>query len=972
MPKKRTELPPELVAEWADDRTIEEVLATPKKLGGSGVQAKVKWRCAKGHTWFAKINARIRDRVVLHRLGCAQCSGKAKLVELPAKFASEWADSRLISGVASHDKTATWKCPSGHLYQKSISDRIHRAQGCTTCGRKGPAVLPHNLAQDWADARSAASVMKADRTARWQCCSCQFVWCNSISKRLRGRGCPRCAGNMKRVELPPFLQAEWADSRPVVMVSNKDKTARWRCTAHKHIWTTSIGVRIAGHGCPHCTGVYHLTLGRRTYLSLSIRFREEAPDLLRHATTAAKGLAILAALGADKGELGKAYRNALALTQRGVSVAEAVRRVADDMDHDEAEDDANVKPKKTKKSTPDDVGLLSSKDLAELISDSTDPADAPAIWTKQRLDRALASNRNIAAAIQKQGKTLDEDTCYQFFIDAGLAELRDGYCDAEIVGDISPTDFLARLRAEIQSESKLSRTIAKRFIEEIEGAAALHVPRYFKPTKDGKPMTLRMMQRLIAWHMLRSDRFGNWSAPGAGKTIGALFAATMLESQLTIVLCPLQVVPTWQKEIDNAYASGKRVYRTYAAGTWAPPADTNFLLLHYDILQQKTVADDIAAFAKTHGSRVGFVVVDEVHRGKNDGSIGQGDVGKRHAGIVALTEALPKAKLLIQTGTPLQTKCAEAISLLKLIAPEVNNEYGFSGRSGLPEAIRIHWAMSRFGVRFRPRIRHEGRDLKRLAPTVELADKANPKPLTIGEFALNAPKASTNLAPIIRLDEKTSAPLIHTLRNNKRMSWLDTDEFLTKHKLAAIVAAARPGCVVYTEHVGVGRTTPIVKTIERALKKAGFSTAIFDGRAESVQGHDPRNANCGCTRCDGMRKFRAGKVDVLIASRTIGEGVDGLQSLGNRVIISSAPWHDAAWQQLLGRWYRSGQTQDVEVVVPIVVLQTNKHEISLDLLRLSRLSRSATLADCVLDGVIPTAQTQQSVLDAARQQLEGM
>lgn len=904
--RKRTELPPELVAEWADDRTIAEVLATPHAQGG-GTKAKVKWRCKVKdcrREWVAKIQDRLCGR------GCFAC-GRLRVAAV---------------------QRGTWRRhPDFHLIA---------------------AYTPKN-----ANSHTRIQVPCA--------AGCGKPYSNIVNQWLQGRRQHSACANPRRTDWqqPPGLEC----LEPEKLTTATCRTPlRWRHSCG-YEYTTLLSSLNAAYrngtpGCPKCSN----------QLRLSIRFREEAPDLLRHATTAAKGLAILAALGADKGELGKAYRNALALTQRGVSAAEAVRRVADDMDHDEAEDAAKVKPKKTKKSTPDDVGLLSSKDLAELTSDSTDPADAPAIWTKQRLDRALASNRDIAAAIQKQGKTLDEDTCYQFFIDAGLAELRDGYCDAEIVGDISPTDFLARVRAETKSESKLSRTIAERFIEEIDGAAALHVPRYFKPTKDGKPMTLRMMQRLIAWHMLRSDRFGNWSAPGAGKTIGALFAATMLESQLTIVLCPLQVVPTWQKEIDNAYASGKRVHRTYAAGTWTPPADTNFLLLHYDMLQQKTVADDIAAFVRMHGSRVGLIVIDEVHRGKNDGSIGQGDAGKRHAGIVALTEALPKAKLLIQTGTPLQTKCAEAISLLKLIAPEVNNEYGFSGRSGLPEAIRIHWAMSRFGVRFRPRIRHEGRDLKRLAPTVELADKANPKPLTIGEFALNVPKASTNLAPIIRLNERTSAPLIHALRDNKRMSWLDTDEFLTKHKLAAIVAATRPGCVVYTEHVGVGRTTPIVKTIERALKKAGFSTAIFDGRAESVQGHDPRDINCGCARCDGMRKFRTGKVDVLIASRTIGEGVDGLQSLGNRVIISSAPWHDAAWQQLLGRWYRSGQTQDVEVVVPIVVLQTNKHEISLDLLRLSRLSRSATLADCVLDGVIPTAQTQQSVLDAARQQLEGI
>jgi superfamily II DNA or RNA helicase len=122
-----------------------------------------------------------------------------------------------------------------------------------------------------------------------------------------------------------------------------------------------------------------------------------------------------------------------------------------------------------------------------------------------------------------------------------------------------------------------------------------------------------------------------------------------------------------------------------------------------------------------------------------------------------------------------------------------------------------------------------------------------------------------------------------------------------------------------------------------------------------------------------MRKYKAGKIDVLVASRTIGEGVDGLQLFGNRVIINAPPWHNSAWQQLLGRWHRKGQTRDVEVIVPIVILTTEGgHEISLDLDRLGRVNRTATLADCVLDGVIPTAQSQQSVLETARKQLEGM
>ena len=69
MAKKRTELPPELVAEWADDRTIEEVLTTPGKLGG-GTKAKVKWRCQVkgcGHEWEGRLSHRLAGR------GCRVC-----------------------------------------------------------------------------------------------------------------------------------------------------------------------------------------------------------------------------------------------------------------------------------------------------------------------------------------------------------------------------------------------------------------------------------------------------------------------------------------------------------------------------------------------------------------------------------------------------------------------------------------------------------------------------------------------------------------------------------------------------------------------------------------------------------------------------------------------------------------------------------------------------------------------------------
>ena len=137
----------------------------------------------------------------------------------------------------------------------------------------------------------------------------------------------------------------------------------------------------------------------------------------------------------------------------------------------------------------------------------------------------------------------------------------------------------------------------------------------------------------------------------------------------------------------------------------------------------------------------------------------------------------------------------------------------------------------------------------------------------------------------------------------------------------------------------------------------GRTLAVFDGRADSVKGHDTIaavNGTCSCKRCRGLAAFKRGEVAVLVASRTIGEGVDGLPQVGNRVIVNSPPWHDGAWEQLVGRWFRSGQTENVEVVVPITWMASPSGRVSLDLLRLSRINDRGNIADAVVDGALPT------------------
>jgi len=77
-------------------------------------------------------------------------------------------------------------------------------------------------------------------------------------------------------------------------------------------------------------------------------------------------------------------------------------------------------------------------------------------------------------------------------------------------------------------------------------------------------------------------------------------------------------------------------------------------------------------------------------------------------------------------------------------------------------------------------------------------------------------------------------------------------------------------------------------------------------------------------------------------------------SNGNRVIVNSPPWHDGAWEQLVGRWFRSGQSKNVEVIVPITWMSSPSGRVSLDMLRLSRINDRGNIADAVVDGALPT------------------
>ena len=101
----------------------------------------------------------------------------------------------------------------------------------------------------------------------------------------------------------------------------------------------------------------------------------------------------------------------------------------------------------------------------------------------------------------------------------------------------------------------------------------------------------------------------------------------------------------------------------------------------------------------------------------------------------------------------------------------------------------------------------------------------------------------------------------------------------------------------------------------------------------------------------GKDLFIKGDRQVLIASRPIAVGVNGLQHVCNRLIINTLPWTNANYQQLLGRLIRYGQKKEkVDVFVIRASLDGWKYD---EQFKWSRILIKKTIAECVLDGIIP-------------------
>ena len=301
--------------------------------------------------------------------------------------------------------------------------------------------------------------------------------------------------------------------------------------------------------------------------------------------------------------------------------------------------------------------------------------------------------------------------------------------------------------------------------------------------------------------------------------------------------------------------------------------------------------------------KIDFIVLDEIHFVKKRDE----DASKRRRNLDGLMTAVRKKNIEVRvlglSATPVVNNLMEGRSLLELITGKIYDDVVV--RPTIPNAVTLYEKLSTISIRELPKY-----------------------------------NIDVHTEHIDVHTEKPQGTSIKYLKSNP----LAIEQFLTDARIPQIVRLIEGQTIIYTEYV-----TDVIRKLSDAVRNAGYSFAFYIGLDRT-----------------GLRRFLHKEVQVLIASRPISVGVDGLQHICNRLIINTLPWTNAQYQQLLGRLVRKGQIRDV---VHVYIVKASVSGYSYDQHKWDRIQFKRTLADCAVDGRLPEKNLvtpQQAALEAVK------
>ena len=506
--------------------------------------------------------------------------------------------------------------------------------------------------------------------------------------------------------------------------------------------------------------------------------------------------------------------------------------------------------------------------------------------------------------IIKQLKALDEckitasldDEIIEFLNKRKLNELWNKYMNNELDMDIFNNSHGGNFYENIKDIFVKEHNYVKNWNWEEE----LPTDRYIFPYKPN------LMQKLFAKRVIDNRRYGNWSGVGAGKTLAAIMATKLTQSQNTLIITFNSTTENWEKNINSSFANNhvmiKQKNPKFIEGV------SNYLILNYEFFQQENsenVVYDIMA-----KNKIDFIILDEVHLTKQRDET----ISKRREVILKLLYTAeqnnPDVYQIAMSATPVVNNLFEAKTLLEMLMLENYNELDTT--ASLNNALQIYQHLVINGIRYKPKY---------------------------------------DISVEVDYPEIDGSSIIEDIRNVGKGKVIEMERALLDLKLNNIIPILKNGTIIYTEYVD-----KLIEPIKLFCENQGYKVGFYTGENKT-----------------GFNKFLKKEVDILIGSKPISTGVDGLQHVSDNLIILSLPWTNADYEQLVGRIYRQGSIfGNVKVTIPRINIDIDCETWSWDKDRLDRIIFKKTLGDCAVDGIIPSDKimSPSALLNKARKALD--
>jgi superfamily II DNA or RNA helicase len=943
--------------------------------------AKYWWKCEVGsdHVWESSIAHRTLGR------NCPACSGRKvvlsnSLFTTHPKLALEWhapLNNNLTPKevLAGSNKKVWWQCPvdPDHTYLAIIASRALRPGGCPICagkqvvdstslGTKFPDVAATWHPTKNGDLTPFKISPKSGKKYWWRCES-GHEWISTAANRTGGNGCPKCSGRQVSdknsfASMFPALLQEWdwdlnGDLDPRTLTKATPKKVWWRCkvdTTHK--WEASIASRTRlNNGCPLCSG--HEVSAKNSLESLNPKVASEWHPTLNGALTPDKVAAGSHRLVWWQCSNSPDHVWQAAIVNRARENGSGCHRCNFGWTLQAIRGFVHSIKEHLTTFTPAELYLLFQQNgilnvegkgtsFVKALVTGRFPIEEIELFadSKPSLVDEFISNKHASLEEQlfsDELSSLSTDTSFPRSMNAAEIDDSNALPELNVQSVLSSLDSAVITSADEEAieflltsaQSKLWKVayrdpkkardtaaayeggdyasrVKQLFLDELSEAESLPIPVGYQFSINRKTILPNLMQRHAALKVLKSKRVGNWSGTGSGKTLGAIYASRLIDADLTVIACPNPVVDGWKDTINNAFPSCEVQTKTWEP-VWVSPDSKKYLILNYEAFQSDRAQSRISTFSKENA--VNFLVVDEIHYAKQRTAE---NMSKRRTMLThfstTITKKNPRFSVLGLSATPVINNLQEGRSLIDLITGLSHDDLDVE-KASIPNCMKMHQRLVTLGIRWMP------------------------------EYPLKFYESEIPIDCRDHIDE------IRAL--GRGGSPLELEKILTRARLPVIVENIVKKTLIYTH---------LIQDIDLILKDAivakGWTVGFYTGEDKT-----------------GLKQFIQGDLDVLIGSSAISTGVDGLQTVCNRLIVNVLPWTAAEFEQLKGRIFRQGQTRDhVNLLIPKTFCDVGGQKWSWCESKLKRLKFKKSVADAVVDGVVPEghlrspAQAYQDVM----------